>query len=779
VTATAPALLDAATGVACVVTDVILEAEVVALDVSVRVRQHFSNPMDHPIEAVYVFPLPPLAAVTAMRATLGGRTIVAKLAERSQARTEYARAIASGQRAALAEEERPSTFTMTVGNLGAGETAEVELELVGPVEVQPRVDASDVLVAWDAVLRLPTVVAPRYTEGEPERTARTGAGTAPDTDRVPDASRVTPPVGVGVGPQVQWCVRIDAANLPVGVIEAPEGTDRTPEDGGLIRLEGRGRADQDVTVRWTLAPKEIALAATAVHDDSVVADRDGDTTVSVTIVPPVGLRARQAADVVIVLDRSGSMGGWKMGTAVRAAARLIDTLPASDSAALITFDNEVEGDRRLVPVTAAAREEFHRRLDQVTARGGTELGAAVIAASQALGPDDRTRQRVILLITDGQVSGESAAVAAAEASGARVVVVGVDVAVNHGLLDRLARATAGSATVVSNPSELEASLAVTRRRLGTPALERVQVQVDGAVLGSLAGDHRDLVWPDSVARFGLRASRRTNGPVPVTLVADGPSGSWRATLDATTVTTPTGRHTWARARLRALEDDYDTGGDLEPAQIVRHSLAYGVLSRFTAFVAVDEHGGQVGDGTPPLTVVQPSELPQGWAVPMRAALAGAPDHRWAVDAMTTKTGPASQVARVKAPRLPLGSMRSLNPRATPPSTPTAPSAATGELVERLLAVLRGLGCVIVGAAEGKLSILAPNGHGLPLGTVDVESGRVELQSGSWPIAEGLGLSASAERRKAGDKAVVQLRSGADVTAVERLVAALLRERGEA
>ena len=47
-------------------------------------------------------------------------------------------------------------------------------------------------------------------------------------------------------------------------------------------------------------------------------------------------------DVVVLLDRSGSMSGWKMAAARRAAARLIDTLTDRDRFGLILFDNELE-----------------------------------------------------------------------------------------------------------------------------------------------------------------------------------------------------------------------------------------------------------------------------------------------------------------------------------------------------------------------------------------------------------------------------------------------------
>jgi Ca-activated chloride channel family protein len=83
---------------------------------------------------------------------------------------------------------------------------------------------------------------------------------------------------------------------------------------------------------------------------------------------------------------------------------------------------------------------------------------------------------------------------------------------------------------------------------------------------------------------------------------------------------------WARAHLRDLEDRYasrpygrDDGG-LEK-RIVADSLRFGVLCRFTAWVAIDER--VVTEGGKPHRVTQPVELPAGWqppgAVPMPAA----------------------------------------------------------------------------------------------------------------------------------------------------------------
>jgi Ca-activated chloride channel homolog len=119
--------------------------------------QGFHNPHDVPLEAIYVFPLPDRVAVTGLRMTAAGRVVEAVLEERGQARADYDRAIASGRRAAIAEEERPDVFTMRVGNILPHERVTVALTLAG------RLSYED----CEATYRFPLVVAPRYIPGAP------------------------------------------------------------------------------------------------------------------------------------------------------------------------------------------------------------------------------------------------------------------------------------------------------------------------------------------------------------------------------------------------------------------------------------------------------------------------------------------------------------------------------------------------------------------------------------------------------------------------------------
>ncbi len=111
---------------------------------------------------------------------------------------------------------------------------------------------------------------------------------------------------------------------------------------------------------------------------------------------------------MLVLDRSGSMMGWKMVAARRAAARIVDTLTASDRFAVLAFDDRVEHPTTLGaglrPATDRNRFLAVEFLAGIESRGGTELLAPF---SRALGLlTDTGRDRVLVLVTDGQVGNE-------------------------------------------------------------------------------------------------------------------------------------------------------------------------------------------------------------------------------------------------------------------------------------------------------------------------------------------------------------------------------------
>src|SRR6202035_1387570 len=80
------------------------------------------------------------------------RVVVGEIRERQQARIIYEQAQRNGQKAVLAEQERPNMFTNSVANIGPSANVLVQIEYQEPVQQSGN----------EFSLRVPMVVGPRY-----------------------------------------------------------------------------------------------------------------------------------------------------------------------------------------------------------------------------------------------------------------------------------------------------------------------------------------------------------------------------------------------------------------------------------------------------------------------------------------------------------------------------------------------------------------------------------------------------------------------------------------
>lgn len=574
----------------------------------VHIAQRFHNPDEAWCEGVYVFPLPPEAAVDTLRMRIGARVVEGVIKEREAARRKYAQARAAGARAALLEQERPNVFTSSVANIGPHETVRVE------IEYQQRVAYAD----GQFGLRLPLVVAPRYIPGQPASEPRSGSGWAADTDRVPDAARITPPVAVPdavpgtatstVDP-VHIAVELDVG-LPLATITSASHRLRIERgDGTRYRValaDEAVAADRDFVLAW--APAAGNAPRAAFFRES----HDGADYGLLMVMPPQGdaLRHRMPREVIFIIDTSGSMDGVSIRQAREALALALRRLTPADRFNVIAFNDTARAfaaDALTADATNIARAV--RWVRALRADGGTEMGPALNLAF-AHRADPRVLRQIVFL-TDGEVGNEEElfALIARRLGDSRLFTVGIGSAPNSHFMAKAAELGRGTYTYIDRVEDVATRMHALYARLESPAMRDLQV-----------------LWPQTVEAWPQRIPDLYQGePVLITvraaqlagpIVVRGRQGDigWSQQVPLQQVQAGAGVHKlWARAKIDALGDGARNGVAPEQvrAAIVEVALAHGLVSRYTSLVAVETTPVRP-QGAPLHSAAVPVQLPAGW-----------------------------------------------------------------------------------------------------------------------------------------------------------------------
>ena len=165
-------------------------------------------------------------------------------------------------------------------------------------------------------------------------------------------------------------------------------------------------------------------------------------------------------DMVIVLDRSGSMKGRKIEDARRAVLELLSSLSAEDRFALITYSDGVHIASGLSKVTDANRVRMVSAVNAIRAGGGTNLGAGLQAGIGILiSQNHPTNAAKVILISDGlankgltdvEALSDIAAVAVEKEFAVSTVGLGIDF--NEHLMTAIADRGTGSYYYLENPA---------------------------------------------------------------------------------------------------------------------------------------------------------------------------------------------------------------------------------------------------------------------------------------------------------------------------------------
>lgn len=497
--------------------------------IEVTVAQTFRNDADQPTEATYIFPLPPDAAVSAMEMKLGATTLRAAIEPRQRAAERYERALAKGAPAALLDQERPDVFTQSVAAIPAR----------GTVEVTLRYDTVAHYARGEWELALPLVVAPRYVPGSATGRPVTGAGHAPDTDRAPDASHVTPPGSPDAGGATTIHLHFDGEITDLASpTHALEGTTFVDP-----------HSDHDAIIRWRAKLPEAAFV-------------EPDGFAAIVVEAPPAPQRTQPVDALILVATSAT----------------------------------TRGDADLVS------KPFVRALSN-NAGLKDHLGSQIADIDLTHTLQQLHPHAPIVLVSDGLVADDAAAIAAAKKLAVAVHVVGIGPAPNRSLLTAIAAQTGGTLRFVVPGDPMDQ---IARDVLTDVATPPAPLAINWGTLG--ASDVVPATMPRVGAgqsvlvlarvRRGATGNARVSGNVfgftelPATHPLDG----------QTTNVGPLGRR-WARGKL----EDLIAAGNARA--VVEHAMRYGLVSPQTSMVAIGDE--TIAEGGVKHTVPVPVSVPAG------------------------------------------------------------------------------------------------------------------------------------------------------------------------
>ena len=197
--------------------------------------------------------------------------------------------------------------------------------------------------------------------------------------------------------------------------------------------------------------------------DKVLQGSDGKVHLALTLHADArfDLQSSEArnVDMVIVLDRSGSMKGRKINDARQAVLHLLSGLTAKDRFALVTYSDRVQQISGLNYVSADHGSQLKTLVSGILPGGGTNLGAGLqTGINVMLAAHENGNARKLILISDGLANkgitdstrlGQIAGVAVEKEFAISTVGVGNDF--NEQLMTTIADRGAGNYYYLENP----------------------------------------------------------------------------------------------------------------------------------------------------------------------------------------------------------------------------------------------------------------------------------------------------------------------------------------
>jgi len=560
------------------------------------VKQQFENVSSLWSEGLYLFPLPDKAAVDHFRLLVDGQVIEGQIEEKVVARKTYEKAKRNGQRSALVEQKRANLFTLKLANISPGAKMTVE------IEYQQTLDYSD----GQYSLRVPLVVGERYLSSTTTTTEKNPMQAFGGYKKVLPGEATLNPTTISINMDT---------GIPVTSIDSPTHQVSVRPQGEncyeVSLLNESVPADRDFILKWQPALTDMPKAVVFKQK------HDGYDYYLISVYPPkesFEISHDVAREVVFILDVSGSMAGASIEQAKSALSMALQRLSSSDRFNVIWFNNDAHKMFNDSQMADFYHIHFAKQfVSNLEANGGTEMMPALKLAFT--GQADSNYLRQIVFLTDGNVSNEDELflMIKKQLKDSRLFTVGIGSAPNGFFMKRAAKAGRGSYTFISDTRFVKENIDALLRKLESPALTNIQLQVEGDELEIFQNPIPDLYIGEPITVF-LRGKNLSD---KLSIKGNIGGSHWQHNLDLKQGEDNSGIKTaWAREKIASLIElshDADNGvlKDVFKKEIIDVSKSHHLVSLHTSLVAVDVT--PVNQGGMLYQERLKSNLPHGWS----------------------------------------------------------------------------------------------------------------------------------------------------------------------
>jgi Ca-activated chloride channel homolog len=523
-----------------------------------HVDQVFYNPNDWAVEGTYIFPLPKEAAVTNFTLWVDGKPVSGQVLSAEEARSVYEETVKALRDPALLEYEGRGAVKASIFPIPPQGERRIELEY------------TQVLTAENGLVRYSY---PLNTEKFSRRALE----------------------DVSVRVEIRDKQAIRAVYSPSHSI----GLDRQDDHHVIAGYEAQNvLPDQDYVLYYSLG-EEQAFHLFSYRNPADPTDPDG--FFMLLLAPkPGSSSAPISKDVLLVLDRSGSMDGVKFRQAQEAVRSILKKLNPGDHFYLESFSTGLDSyASELRPAEDA--NEASAWVDRLSAGGSTDINRALLDAIAVM---DRERPTYLIFLTDGlPTEGVTDTqeilnnVARAAPKNLRLFAFGVGDDVDTVLLDSLSQQHHGLSTYVRSGDALDEILSSFYQRISTPVLTDLSIDFGTLVVY----DIYPTPLPDlfSGSQVVVVGRYRAGGSPDVTLtgMVDGREETFQY---AQQVFADDSRddaqnldlipRLWATRKIGYLLNQVRIQGpDKETIQqIVKLSIRYGIVTPYTSYLVTEQ-----------------------------------------------------------------------------------------------------------------------------------------------------------------------------------------------